>query len=223
MLGTNNKNKIILDLCGGTGSWSKPYKDAGYTVYNITLPEYDILFTGWDNKYIGFRGSNYGKFKVWIEKKDVYGILAAPPCTEFSFARTNAKTPRNLREGIRLVIKCLEIIWECQYCLDKDTQKYSPLKFWALENPYFGMLKWFLGEPAMIFDPYEFGDPYKKRTALWGRFNIPEKNPVKCDKPKFDKLKTKEIHPEFYGKLTRQERRAITPKGFAQAFFRANS
>lgn len=26
----NNNNKIILDLCGGTGSWSKPYKDAGY-------------------------------------------------------------------------------------------------------------------------------------------------------------------------------------------------
>lgn len=24
-----NKDKIILDLCGGTGAWSKPYKDAG--------------------------------------------------------------------------------------------------------------------------------------------------------------------------------------------------
>ena len=23
--------RIILDLCGGTGAWSKPYKDAGYT------------------------------------------------------------------------------------------------------------------------------------------------------------------------------------------------
>lgn len=34
----NNKDKIILDLCGGTGSWSKPYKDAGYDVRVITLP-----------------------------------------------------------------------------------------------------------------------------------------------------------------------------------------
>ena len=25
-----NKDKIILDLCGGTGAWSRPYKDAGY-------------------------------------------------------------------------------------------------------------------------------------------------------------------------------------------------
>lgn len=28
----SNKNKIILDLCGGTGAWSKPYSDAGYDV-----------------------------------------------------------------------------------------------------------------------------------------------------------------------------------------------
>jgi hypothetical protein len=34
--------KIILDLCGGTGAWSKPYKDAGYDVRVITLPEYDV-------------------------------------------------------------------------------------------------------------------------------------------------------------------------------------
>ena len=26
------QDKIILDLCGGTGAWSKPYKDAGYDV-----------------------------------------------------------------------------------------------------------------------------------------------------------------------------------------------
>jgi len=35
--------KIILDLCGGTGSWSKPYRDNGYDVRVITLPKYDFL------------------------------------------------------------------------------------------------------------------------------------------------------------------------------------
>ena len=35
-------NKIILDLCGGTGAWSKPYVNAGYDVRNITLPDYDV-------------------------------------------------------------------------------------------------------------------------------------------------------------------------------------
>lgn len=38
-----NSRKIILDLCGGTGSWSAPYKENGYDVRVITLPEYDLL------------------------------------------------------------------------------------------------------------------------------------------------------------------------------------
>ena len=36
------EERIILDLCGGTGAWSRPYKDAGYNVQNVTLPEYDV-------------------------------------------------------------------------------------------------------------------------------------------------------------------------------------
>ena len=35
-------NPIILDLCGGSGSWSKPYVEAGYDVRLITLPDYDV-------------------------------------------------------------------------------------------------------------------------------------------------------------------------------------
>ena len=35
--------KIILDLCGGTGSWSAPYKQAGYDVRLVTLPDNDVM------------------------------------------------------------------------------------------------------------------------------------------------------------------------------------
>lgn len=196
-----NKPSIILDLCGGTGSWSKPYAKAGYDVRNITLPDYDV--------------------RTYSPPTEVYGILAAPPCTMFSFARTNAKNPRNLKQGLELVEACLRIVWTCQMRLETDTQKYSPLAFWCLENPR-GMLDWFLGEPAFAFDPFDFGDNYRKRTHLWGKFNRPRKTPIECDAPKFDRLKTKAIHGEWYGLLTRTERRAITPSGFARAFFEAN-
>ena len=76
-------SKIILDLCGGTGAWSKPYKDAGYDVRVITLPEYDV--------------------RTYVPPEDVYGVLAAPPCTMFSMARTNAKTPRDLHGALEIV------------------------------------------------------------------------------------------------------------------------
>jgi hypothetical protein len=46
------KNKIILDLCGGTGAWSKPYRDAGYTVIVVTPPDFDVLDVTFWNEMI---------------------------------------------------------------------------------------------------------------------------------------------------------------------------
>lgn len=230
-----NENKIILDLCGGTGSWAKPYKENGYKVITITLPDYDVNeIVLWDG-FITFK-SITDKEPIVINRDNIYGILAAPPCTMFSFARTNAKRPRNLQEGMKCVRSCLNIIWYCMEIQQDTIKKTVPLKFWSLENPYFGLLPKFLGKSAFTFDPWEFGDGYQKRTALWGNFVEPKKNPVPMSNEakkkaktnsylhtiKFDKLSTKDIHPEAYGKLDRQARRAITPQGFAQAFFKAN-
>lgn len=204
-----NSRKIILDLCGGTGSWSKPYRDAGYDVRIITLPKHDVF--------------------TYEPPKGVYGILAAPTCTHFSLCRTNARTPRDLQSSMKLVLRCLQIIWEQQYELPSLYSKQTTLKFWALENPR-GFLQKFLGNPPLEFSPYEYGDPYKKRTHIWGNFNIPVKNPVECNTLKFDKTLLKDL-PELpdgfvydpgCGLDKRQVRRSITPPGFAQAFFEAN-
>lgn len=190
-------NKIILDLCGGTGAWSKPYKDAGYDVRNITLPEYDV--------------------RTYIPPDNVYGILAAPPCTMFSRARTTAKTPRDFRGAMEIVYACLRIIWEVQY------NNHFGLKFWVLENSA-GHLRRFLGKPALKFQPYEFGEHYSKETWLWGMFNEPQKRPIRltAEEIRNSKVNTRPL-PKIQGlKLTIRDRRAITPSGFAQAFFEAN-
>jgi len=190
------EKKIILDLCGGTGSWSKPYKDAGYDVRVITLPEYNIL--------------------EYIPPEGVYGILAAPPCTMFSFARTNAKTPRDLSQGMELVRACLEIIWKTQ-------TEGVLLKFWALENP-FGYLRRFLGKPILEMQPYHYGDPYKKRTDIWGFFNMPKRNEVERDRTG-DSKNGEDWHHNGKRRpkgMDRQSFRSMTPEGFARAFFKAN-
>lgn len=186
--------KIILDLCGGTGSWSRPYKEAGYDVRLITLPDNDV--------------------RLFAPPEEVYGILAAPPCTEFSFAKHfhgKGKYKHDFKDGLSIVDACLRIV------------AVSRPKFWALENPQGYLRKW-LGNPRMTFDPFFYGDPYQKRTDLWGEFNFPI--PRTTEKPKgvikFSMLKSREIHPEFYGKFSRTERRAITPSGFAKAFFEVN-
>jgi len=226
-------DKIILDLCGGTEAWSEPYRKAGYDVRVITLPEYNILKVKFNDLQVIFEGGKAGYMS--IPQNSIYGILSAPPCTMFSYARTNAKRERDLREGMECVRACLNIIWKCMEVKQNTGKKTLPLQFWALENPYYGFLKMFLGKPAMIFDPWEFGDGYQKKTALWGYFNEPIKTPVKMtDKmkklaktnsylhTKFDYLKSKDIHSEKFGELDRQARRAITPAGFAEAFYKAN-
>jgi len=204
--------KIILDLCGGTGAWSRPYKEAGYDVRVITLPEYDVC-----------------TYK--LPDEPIYGILAAPPCQMFSLARTKAKTPRDLKKGMECVRACLNLIWEAQEKQQDTRRKITSLKFWALENPY-AMLKFFLGKPAFIFDPWEFGDGYQKKTALWGNFQEPKKNPIPMTEEMKKLAKTNSFlhklkYPKFGSDKPIEFRfnadiKAITPKGFADAFFKAN-
>jgi hypothetical protein len=198
----DNAQKIILDLCGGTGAWSQPYKDDGYDVRVITLPETDI-------------------FNYEPPTQGVYGILAAPTCTMFSLARTTAKTPRDLREGMLLVQRCQDIIRECRYAGD--------LKFWALENPM-GYLRQLLGRPYLTFDPADYGDNYTKRTDLWGYFNEPKVNKrTLTDEEKARMSINNRILPELpqgyvlpEGFRPQQARRSMTSKCFAEAFYRAN-
>lgn len=186
--------KIILDLCGGTGSWSKPYKEAGYDVRVITLPKHDV--------------------KTYEPPENVYGILAAPPCTMFSLARTTAKTPRDLDKGLEAVRECMRIIWET-----KPT-------FWVMENPK-GLLRKFMGKPAFSFDASEFGEDYNKATDLWGYFKEPRKKNDYIRYQSTDK-NTRKL-PAIPGDYIRDPemttvaiKRSITPKGFANAFFKQN-
>ena len=90
----SNSNKIVLHLCCDEDihSDSQPYIDAGY----------DVRLIG---EKIGVQ--NYTPTEM------IYGIIANPPCTHFSFARTNAKTPRDLQGGMINVRHCLRIIWHC--------------------------------------------------------------------------------------------------------------
>lgn len=192
------QERIILDLCGGTGSWSKPYQEAGYDVRVITLPAYDVL--------------------TYHPPKGVYGILAAPPCTMFSLARTTAKTPRDLRQGMETVEACLRIIWEARH--------QDKIAFWALENPK-ALLRQFLGKPPFSFDASQFGEQYNKATDIWGYFNAP-KLKAYVHHGEATRLNSRALPsiPAHYvrdlGMSARQIQRSITPQGFAKAFYEAN-
>jgi len=194
-----NRDKIILDLCGGTGAWSKPYAEAGYDVRIITTPKQDVT--------------------DYIPPKNTWGVLAAPPCTMFSLARTRAKLPRDFIKGMIPVNASIRIAITARP------------KFFALENPI-GLLSKFLGKWKYDFHPWYFGDPYTKRTALWGWFEKPKRKYHKIeDVMTKEQIERCKINNRELPKLpsisditgSKQSlKRAITPAGFAKAFFKAN-
>lgn len=189
----DNSSKIILDLYGGTGAWSRFYKEAGYPVHNITLPDWDIR----DNDTLAY----------CISLKP-YGILAACDCSKLANSGRGRDKDRTFRDGIdaaELVTRALYII------------AMTKPKWWAIENPV-GLMKQLLGKPQYIFNPNEYGHNYTKKTCLWGHFTPPFVTKIVSPLPTMEnhimKLggsseKTKQI-------------RSITPPGFAQAFFKAN-
>lgn len=155
--------KIILHLCADTGSDTKPYQDD---------PNYEVIRIGKD---IGVE--NYHA------PKGTYGIIANPVCLEFSVARSGGKA-RDPEAGMFLVKECQRII--------SEAEQHGNLKFWVIENPGTGALKQYLGKPQYQYEPWWYGSPWTKKTALWGKFNIPERKYYNWDDvPKIDGLYTR--------------------------------
>jgi hypothetical protein len=171
-------DRVILDLCGGTGAWSRPYFDAGYDVRILTLPDNDV--------------------RTWEPPPGLraWGVLAAPPCDQFSLARNgHPDLPRDFAAALETVCGCLRIIGLVRP------------EWWALENPTGHLGRW-LGTPRDVWEPCDFGDPWTKRTAIWGAFELPLRGPF--------------VNPESGAPTGSYENRARTPPGFARAFFEAN-
>jgi hypothetical protein len=184
----NVRERVILDLCAGSGSWSAPYVEAGYDVRTITLPDHDV--------------------RTFAPPPNVWGVLAAPPCDQFSIARNGCDSPRDFLAGLEVVSACMRIALTCRP------------RWWALENPV-GLLSRWLGTPRDTFEPCQFGDPWTKRTALWGSFRIPVRGPFVAPLgagPPCDECQA----PRATLHCNNAAHRAITPPSFARAFFEAN-
>lgn len=114
-------------------------------------PSYEVILIGKD---IGVE--NYHP------DRPIHGIIANPVCTEFQtingYGRVNDHD-----KGMFLVNHCLRIIEEA-----------NPA-WWCMENPARGELRKIIGEPKAVYQPWQYGSPWTKATALWGNFTMPEK------------------------------------------------
>ena len=204
--GLANSNLVVLSLFDLTGTWAKPFVEAGYDVYHFDIQE---------NPYIGdinnfgtdFFSDLYGMF----DGKDVHAILAACPCTDFASSGSRHFSVKDndgrTYASVELVQKTLQTI------------EYFKPAVWAIENPV-GRIEKMNGLPPwrLSFDPSHLGEDYTKKTLLWGRFNADL--PIAPAEP----TEGSKMHQKYGGKsLATKNARSETPEGFAYAFFEANN
>lgn len=192
-----NADKTVLSLFDYSGEWAKPWEEAGYNVVTFDLQNGDDI--------------NEFSAEMLLEQfgnDNVYAILAAPPCTDFSRSGAQYWAAKDAdgrteasNELVRQTLRTVEL--------------FRPA-IWALENPI-GRIARLNGlpEPTLTFNPNHYGDPYTKKTQLWGNFN-PD-------------LPMAPVEPTEGSKITEKisssnkNARTQTPEGFAYAFFMANN
>lgn len=190
---------LCIDLCCGLKGFSKAFVEAGWEVVTVDIePKFeptillDVRILNKDDveKYT----------KQPLAKYETIIILASPPCERFSLAPHAWPLP-GIREALEIVGAVLELI-----------TTIKP-KYWALENPTNGHLKWFIGKPAKRLRLNAFGYKTVKPTGLWG--NIPlgliPDSPKKNDRPK--------AFANLYSK--RPDKRAEIPRGLSHAILEA--
>ena len=203
---------IVLSLFDRSGAWPRPYADVGARVITVDLlPALPgTLYSGREHMECDVR--EVGK---WIAPAcGVAIVLAAPPCDHFAGSGAQYWAEKDVdgrtAEAVALVRDTLGLI-----------RSLRP-RAWALENPV-GRLRKLVPEVGPVrlqWDPCDYGDPYTKRTQLFGNFNAAlTRSPVEPERScsqgswlmrlggKSEKTKTL---------------RSTTPSGFARAFCSAN-
>lgn len=214
--------KTLISLFDHSGNWSKPYADNGWNVIKVDIKNgLDIM--DWD----------YGQFDYIRSHpkrtiKNVCGILAAIPCTDFALTGAASFVAKDAdgrtAKSIELVNKTIEII----NFYNEPAYQWDEELFWCVENPMTRMHKLVpeLGNLKFRFSPNEFAlysekpetNQYSKQTWLFGKFN----NPIKNELPSLiDGLKWKDSKRGTIDQI--KEQRSVTPDGFAKAFYLANN
>lgn len=96
-------------------------------------------------------------------------LIAFPPCTHLSAAGAPSwkikQADGRQESAIHFVMRIYSL----------------PVKYLAIENPT-GILNTAWKKPSQIINPYQFGDPFKKRTCLWLR-DLPNLIPTNVVEP----------------------------------------
>ena len=184
----------------------------GHPEWHIQQDVLKVLSPG-DNgygykKYINFTTVD-GTYHILEEKWDM--IIAFPPCTYLTVTGNRwFNVEKYGDKAIKRIRDREEAIKFFMMFANADCERI------AIENPI-GIMSTSWRKPDQIIQPYEFGDPYEKKTCLWLK-GLPKLSPTNIVKPpprtKFNSGKTM---PTWYAeafRLPKEERAKLRSKTF---------
>jgi len=153
----------LLELFSGTGSIGRAFRERGWQVTSVDI---ELKFT----PTICCNVMDLTAERI-LEYGEVDLLWASPPCTQYSCARTTARTPRDLAGADAMVRKVLDLA-DLLFC------------YYLIENPHSGLLKTrevVAGIPMQVLDYCRYGAPYRKRTSIWTNSDYVPARPL-CEK-----------------------------------------
>ncbi len=195
-------NRVVISCFDKTTNMVKPWAEAGYTCYCVDIQHapgetihHNIIKIGVD-------------ILEWLPPR-VEPVITffAPPCTDLAVSGARWFKEKGLTaliNGLKLVSKSIQIA-EWYNCP------------WAIENPV-STVSTYWRKPDHIFQPWEYGDLYTKKTCLWvgNGFKMPP--PYYKEKPEGVTEKIWLMGPSS----NRGDLRGETPMGFAKAVYERN-
>ncbi len=195
--------RVVISFFDKTTNMVKPWAEAGYLCYCVDIQhppgetrEGNIVKVGAD-------------IFDWLPPwgLDVVAAFFFPPCTDGAVSGARWFKDKGIDAALRYVqlfrasVRLAEWMGIC----------------YLIENPV-STISSYWRKPDYTFQPWQYGDPYSKKTCLWtgGGFIMPE--PVHTVKPDnvTEKIWLMPPSPD------RADKRAETPMGFARAVYEAN-
>lgn len=150
----------VLVACEESQAVCKAFRELGHEAYSNDIQECSGGHPEWHLQMDCFEAIESIRWDM---------IIAFPPCTHLSAAGAPSwkKKQEDGRQqaAIDFVLKIMD----------------SDCELIAIENPT-GKLNTAWRKPDQIINPFQFGDPYKKRTCLWLK-GLPKLNDTKVVEP----------------------------------------
>lgn len=161
------KDINVLIACEESQAVCKAFRELGFNAFSNDIQECSGGYPEWHLQMDCFEA---------IALKDWDLIIAFPPCTDLSAICASVWKIKQQDGRQQKAINFVKDIYN------------SKVKYICIENPT-GALNTFWQKPTQIINPYQFGDPYLKRTCLWLK-NLPileHKNNLFFDKENITK------------------------------------